>query len=1484
MKFILRFLILILRQLSRNRYACKIIYDTLQKLPFSSEKIQNAENYIFGKVQLRALRKGRMPGANIKKTTQEHKLTFKRFIFVISATISRLLNKIGFEFLTKFYLYLVSKTSISEDRKLALYDLIYFKDSVSNSSYEDCVLLSKLKDEKKNNKCNEDYIKELQKFNVLHVFIDGSASLPKYLSRTELSHLKLQIYSFSDQNHVINKLGLQNRTLSRSLRDRFNEIAPEGVEAFEFSKKWAADISFSLNRTLLSPIMEISDNQKEVISLSLDSIISKRLSFASCLRNGIREVPKSDAVLFVAFSDAYIVNGWNFLRKSIDNKRTFVSFMHPKSKVKEDFWKKLTDKINGRNDIKSIVKSDNDPEKLNHLKATLSTTLKMLEESTEDYVNEISLRLAGDPALVIAHAGNAKDYRDTYEAIGMHAVHNLKKNKDHSIPVFLHCTGVAETEITPKLLKAGSKDGAISLDLGRLDRVLSEKSLTQTDLEIIDEWFLSYIASGKDNAPLEVVELIQPLLPYFFKSKLRWVFAGYIFGKHFGEKVLLFGTLASTSRNTLVRSVCAGILDSKQKYKPLIDVQSLNVLGHPKYRRPMANHCSVIDNSAKKIYQNYLGVPESQIHVVGAPQNDNMQKLLRLVDNTKIKERLGIDTNQKVILLISQLQPFERMSLIAKPLGEMLKANPNLTLIVRLHPREISDRKAAYKDLLDQYARNGQLVFSRNEAKTDILAISDVCVTIYSNMAREAAIAGKTVILANFIGWKPPIRLDKEGLAKPSINVRKFKQNINDNISKTNDSMLSNPYLSENPHILEGNSVKQIFAILKSKSNIESKLRTSLITPVRNKLLPKGLRDCESIAIVMTTEKRVADLPPIFSKTKELTVFNSRTGMERGFLPPHAVIEAGVYNVNTSKQIDQAVIRGNKIATKCVKIVLEGLKEHQEIYSIVKKLEYPFWMRLRPRLIRAERNFTNLEMGINHNAKGIVLCSSDNQMLEFLAKYALDNTSDEKLVFVLDLSIPNKSKLLTAERYLNKIIPKEVKEPTKVSPKYLSAALDGLSEWLISAEKFNFNHPSGPKVLVTTDWRLKTVPPTLSPVIKELAKNNTKVMFANRNSESKSDIEYFAGNTLPYLNAPKCVLSPIELTPDFPNISPRHRKTILRIFKNLDFNSKELKNTPPNVRKIFASNLQTIARTWLVETIAWFLYCKEWFKNGEAVSLASPGRQWHSEVAHIAADDSNCLSMTVQNAYMTGGYSYTKPTGAYITAIDTWTKEIYTKYFNVDEKRISITSTPRFDYLKNFSSTDQSAARKRLNITPNHPFIFFAAQIGLEEDAERIIKALATIGKTGGKHIQSIVKLHPRSPVEDIMHFESVANNANMDHQVSIVNEGEISDFLIASDIVITVYSNVGIEATIARKNLIIAKFRDEPLPLPLEEFDIGFVAKNEEEIKKAILSFFEKPNFVNKYQALQEKYCDDNPAMVEGTSTSIISETLISALNRKGM
>ena len=673
MKFLFRICILLLRGLVKIKPLEVMIFYVLKKVPLERKRRERVESYIFGKVALRSLRKQKVKKKKVKKKKKKDPVTYasgsekgfksyvirgKRGFYAACIAFLVFCHKRGLSIFPRAVIWGLKKRNINETRLDSIKSRIYGYNltPATTSSSEDVIHLETIMTDKFYNRdVSHDRLKA---FRTIHIFLETSASIPEFLTSDEFSHVNFVIYAFNDQSGYIETLGIADRTRYRPLRDRFNEISPEGIQLFDFCKSLANTVFSVLEKHNSDSFKGLTKRQREVMTLGLDGRISARLSLAACYREGFAEVPSTDAILFLAVTGTYAVNGWDFYKKVLPPRRSFVLFTTSKLKHREKLTAEYVKTVLRRRvKFKTKVKPNEAPAELT-LKADklineMSDAFSKTNDTAQRLSSSLGVRLGGSSCTLIAHAEASSNYKVSVEELSREAI-DRHSDGQKSTPVLLHCSGSVDKFITPKLLETTDHENFVSLDFSSLAPIISDNMMTRADSVALIDWIETQVGGEAEWMEANIFPIIVTSLAKFFIEQVHWISAGYSFGSALSESVDIDGTLAMPTRHWLIRSVCAGILDGPQGGQPLIDVQSMNILRHPKYRNPMANHCSVIDNTAQNIYRDYFGIPDSQISVVGAPQNDSLQRNLAMLDRRLIAERMNVHPGKKTIVLISQ--------------------------------------------------------------------------------------------------------------------------------------------------------------------------------------------------------------------------------------------------------------------------------------------------------------------------------------------------------------------------------------------------------------------------------------------------------------------------------------------------------------------------------------------------------------------------------------------------------------------------------------------------------------------------------------------------------------------------------------------------------------------------------------------------------------------------------------------------------------
>ncbi|MEL7454858.1 MAG: hypothetical protein AAGJ50_15995, partial [Pseudomonadota bacterium] len=300
--------------------------------------------------------------------------------------------------------------------------------------------------------------------------------------------------------------------------------------------------------------------------------------------------------------------------------------------------------------------------------------------------------------------------------------------------------------------------------------------------------------------------------------------------------------------------------------------------------------------------------------------------------------------------------------------------------------------------------------------------------------------------------------------------------------------------------------------------------------------------------------------------------------------------------------------------------------------------------------------------------------------------------------------------------------------------------------------------------------------------------------------------------------------------------------------------------------------LNRFFRHTLWTMLAWDEQCQNALANTRSFALSSPGRQWPAEMANTCATDIGRPSVTVQNALLFKGYTYTRPTGSIITAIDTHQRDVLVDGFGVPKESVLVCGSPRFDTISR--SATQRTVQSNM---ADHPVALFATQPGIEDVAVRVLCTLSERVLPANSGLRVRVKMHPRSTAADITKLRSTIEDLTSARNFELLESGDIDTLIDECDLVLTAYSNVGLEAAIRGKPVIFTPLDTGMAPLCTP--GLGEIAQSDDAVADLVSSLLQDEAFRHAHATAQHLFFDANPHLRDGTSTAEIKRAIDAAL-----
>jgi hypothetical protein len=208
-----------------------------------------------------------------------------------------------------------------------------------------------------------------------------------------------------------------------------------------------------------------------------------------------------------------------------------------------------------------------------------------------------------------------------------------------------------------------------------------------------------------------------------------------------------------------------------------------------------------------------IGYDKNIVTKVGQPRYDSFYWMKNNFDKVKLKKKLGLPLDKKIIFLATQ--PIPGNEKITYEIMKSIKNIDDVFLVVKTHPREYD------LDFYFEYSKKHNVNFKLfKDNLYELLFCSDLLITKNSTVALEAMIFDIPVITTNLVGlpdifpfskFNCTLQIDDPNLYKKSVSDLLFSK---DEINKALNKQKS--FLSKYLYKLDGKSSERIFNLLVS--------------------------------------------------------------------------------------------------------------------------------------------------------------------------------------------------------------------------------------------------------------------------------------------------------------------------------------------------------------------------------------------------------------------------------------------------------------------------------------------------------------------------------------------------------------------------------------------------------------------------------------------------------------------------------------------
>ncbi|MEP3889156.1 MAG: CDP-glycerol glycerophosphotransferase family protein [Hellea sp.] len=284
-------------------------------------------------------------------------------------------------------------------------------------------------------------------------------------------------------------------------------------------------------------------------------------------------------------------------------------------------------------------------------------------------------------------------------------------------------------------------------------------------------------------------------------------------------------------------------------------------------------------------------------------------------------------------------------------------------------------------------------------------------------------------------------------------------------------------------------------------------------------------------------------------------------------------------------------------------------------------------------------------------------------------------------------------------------------------------------------------------------------------------------------------------------------------------------------------------------------------------------------QSGKTSLMVMPGRDAESLTAQNAAQKFGIKTTDVQTAYFSRGHTYTAPSGDIVTAMDEWSKDLFAQWFKIPEDKIHVLGTSRFDRFSKLRIAHEAREGQRKE-GKTRPHICVATQPIQSTLTKDMLTCLNDL-YISGTDFDCTVKLHPRQSETIIPEIESLAQDLHGAGRLTITKDGDLAQILLASNMVITAFSNVAIEAALMDRPVLIANFTGEDIPVPFMEFGIAEEARTGEAFQALAKRMLSDEAFQSRLNEKRHSYFGRYPSQWKGEAGKETAALILDTLQK---
>ncbi|MGH3710809.1 MAG: hypothetical protein ACRDRQ_22495 [Pseudonocardiaceae bacterium] len=283
----------------------------------------------------------------------------------------------------------------------------------------------------------------------------------------------------------------------------------------------------------------------------------------------------------------------------------------------------------------------------------------------------------------------------------------------------------------------------------------------------------------------------------------------YDLGRLVTIKTGLANSVICPTRVAMLRAYCHG---AQAVGGHTSEIQSVLLSKMPRYRRPSADTFFAIDTYSRDLIIDWFGFSPSDVEIVG-----DMRNSARPISIEQNLVQLPWREKSVKMIVATQTVPIAQNLALINAIIPLIESR-YIDIIVKVHPSEPDSSINAYKSAIENCRACGSSWVLRDVPMSLMLPDADIVISRTSNVALEAAVAGKDVVLLHELDTPMVVPYDKIGVAvvceSPSVLLSAVERILDGLNIKEDLARSRSEYIKNNPLMTHGKGIDVVQNVL----------------------------------------------------------------------------------------------------------------------------------------------------------------------------------------------------------------------------------------------------------------------------------------------------------------------------------------------------------------------------------------------------------------------------------------------------------------------------------------------------------------------------------------------------------------------------------------------------------------------------------------------------------------------------------------------